>query len=395
MLMTNMSCINISDCVGCKACANSCPKDAIVFQEDECGFSYPFINAEICIQCGKCEQTCNAVKAINVRLPLKTFAAVNKDDDVLKASSSGGVFSVLAEYYLDKGMYLCGCVYDENLRPIHICTNKHEDYLRMRKSKYVQSDIGDVYRTIKNLLNNDKEVLFVGTPCQVAGLKGFLHKDYEKLLTVDLVCHGTPSYKMFLAFLDYLENKYSTKIVDFNFRSKKHGWLRISTEFTDEKGRTRNIGKNQEFYMFSFSNGDIMRSSCYSCRYAIPERVGDITIGDFWGYNKQTLGMSSVKGISLFTINTDSAMKILEPLSEKLVLKEVDYSEAINGNTCLRHPTKKGRNREKYMKALSENRIQEVAENYVKHNRKRIVIEKIKYMIPIRLYKVLMRRTNK
>ena len=392
--MPSINCINTDECTGCKACANICPKDAIVFQEDEYGFSYPFINAEKCIQCKKCEQVCNSIKSFNTGLPLKTYAAANKDNNILRASSSGGVFSVLAEYYLANGGYVCGCVYDENLRPIHICTNRYEDYLQMRKSKYVQSDVGDVYRTVKKLLQNDKDVLFVGTPCQIAGLKGFLQKNHERLLTVDLVCHGTPSYKMFRAFLDYLENKYDTKITDFNFRSKKHGWLRISTEFTDKTGRTRNIGKNQEFYMFSFSNGDIMRPSCYSCKYASPERVGDITIGDFWGYNKKTSGLSPVNGISLFTLNTDASLKILESLSEKLFLEEVDYSAAINGNTCLRHPTRKGRNREKCMKSLSENRIHEIAENYVKNNKKRIIIEKIKYTIPIRLYEALRRRKS-
>lgn len=387
--------LDTDNCTGCKACLNTCFKDAIIFTEDEYGFTYPSIKQELCVDCGKCVQVCKRISEVEKRVPKKAFAATNKDAKTLMNSSSGGVFSVLAEYILNSGGLVCGCVYDGELKPIHICTEKHSDFIRMRRSKYVQSDVGTVYREVKKGLEQKRQVLFSGTPCQVAGLNAYLNKKYDNLITIDLVCHGVPPYRIFKEFLNYLENKYKVKIVDFNFRSKKYGWQRFSLEFTDDKGKVKNIGKQQEFYYPAFSHGFIFRNSCFNCSFACPERVGDFTIADFWGHEQVELACDKKYGVSICFLNTDLAVEWLPVLSEQLTLDEIDYKTAVAGNTCLRHPTPMGAKREKYLTALKENNIPKIAEAYNRSNRKKIMLERIKLLIPVGLFVSLKKRQKK
>lgn len=373
-------------CYGCRACSNVCPVNAITFKNDDYGFSYPSVSEDICINCGKCSSTCKKINEIIPSLPRKAFAATNRDEKILKKSASGGVFSALADFVLKEGGAVCGCIYDKDLYPIHICTENFDDAVLMRKSKYAQSNIGLVYREINRKLKNGQTVLFTGTPCQVAALYSTLDKNYSNLITMDLVCHGVPSEMMFQGFIKYLEKKYKTKIKSFDFRSKKYGWQRYTMEFTSENGRKKNIGKFNEFYHKAFISGNIMRPNCFSCKFADKNRISDITVGDFWGHEKLTLECDIKNGVSLCTLNSEKALSLLSILENKLFLEEIDYQIAVDGNTCLRNPTVKGNQWNRYMEALKNDDIETIAKNYIHKNRKFILKEKIKLLIPLGLF---------
>lgn len=378
-------CINDdkSNCSGCGACFNVCNHDAISMREDEYGFFYPYIDQAKCVNCNRCVNVCNRTKECELQTPIEAYAATHKDKNVLLNSSSGGVFSALAEYVLSQSGAVCGCIYDDGLMPMHICTESSKGVLLMRKSKYTQSDIGLVYREISNRLKNGQLVLFTGTPCQVAGLYSLVGSKYTNLITVDLICHGVPSRSIYKQFLEYLENKYKTKITAFDFRSKKYKWQRFTAEFKTSNGKTVNIGKVNEFYFPAFTGGNILRESCFNCRFACAERVGDITMGDFWGHAALKLKCDKINGVSVFTINTSKALPFLDILSEKLILDKIDYQVAIQGNTCLRHPTAKGEKWEKYMQAAKNHEISKLAHSYRAKSKKKILRGKIKLLLPI------------
>lgn len=384
-----------ANCCGCGACVNICPRDAISMEKDEYGFQYPHINPTLCIECHLCTKACEKVNTNDSGLPLKAFAASHQNKQILYKSSSGGVFSALAQHFLDKGGAVCGCVFDDKLNAIHICTDKEEDVLRIRKSKYLQSDVGLVYRDIKTRLKQGQPVLFTGTPCQVAALYAVVGKEQENLTTMDLICHGVPSQLVFNQFIKYLEKRYKTKIVNFDFRSKKYGWPRFTMAFTDSQHRTVNIGKAQEFYIPSFTGGNIMRESCFSCPYACANRIGDITIGDLWGYEKIKLKMDLYEGASVFTINNTKAEKWLQVLAEKLNFEEIDYILAVEGNHCLRQPTLKGKKRMLYMESIKNDTIEKVALKYRKSHKKQIIIDKLKLLLPTPIFAFMRKIKNK
>ena len=212
---------------------------------------------------------------------------------------------------------------------------------------------------------------------------------------MDLICHGVPSQLVFDQFIKYLEKRYKTKIIDFDFRSKKYGWPRFTMSFTNSKHRVINIGKRQEFYIPAFTGGNIIRESCLKCPFASANRVSDITIGDMWGYEKIEFSKNLSKGMSVFTINNAEAEKWLPILAKNMSFEEIDYNIAINGNHCLRHPTFSGEKRELYMDAIKNDKIDELALKYRKKNKKSIFVEKLKLMIPTCLFGYLKRKKNK
>lgn len=372
-------------CAGCQMCANICPRDAIVMQEDACGFVYPEIITDRCVQCGLCVETCDYTKEAGVekRMPLKTYAVASTDKKILETSSSGGVFSALVKYTKDRNGAVCGCILDEGLYPRHVCTEDEKVMERMRGSKYVQSDMGQVYRQVRERVREGKFTLFTGTPCQVAALYAFLGKrEIPELLTVDLICHGVPSARMFHKFIAYLEKKHQTNIVDFKFRSKRYGWQRFTSEFIDDKGKVKNIGKVNEFYHTAFSTGNIMRPNCFSCQYAQQARVGDITLGDLWGREKMQVSFNTSRGVSFCALNTKKAQQVFAEIAGDVLADEVPYALVVKANHCLRAPTPKGTKWEAYMQAIKDDRIEKMALAYIKSHKKTIIRNKLKLRVP-------------
>ena len=274
---------NRNGCCACGACAAICPKGAITLQPDEDGVNYPRVNEEKCIHCDLCEKACayqNQMPPLSLK---EVYAAVSRDTNVEK-SASGGLFASFAQAVLAQNGAVYGCALEyENgqLWPRHICVTDPKERYRLQGSKYVQSDLGNCYRDAEQRLKQGQVVLFSGTPCQVAGLKGFLRQEYSNLYTIDIVCHGVPSTKLFHEYISFEEKKLGAAVVDFHFRDKSQGW-KLYGSMTLDNGRTVYFETEESSYYQMFLNSYTYRENCYTCPYASDRRPGDITIGDYW-----------------------------------------------------------------------------------------------------------------
>lgn len=371
------------------ACLNICPHGAISRVVDEYGFAYPEIDSRWCIACGLCKKVCDFQNSlVGKRNPLACYAVRSRDDESVRRSSSGGVFMELAACILERGGLVCGCVFSDGLQVTHVLSGDRSVLEKMRGSKYVQSDVGTVYKEIAAELRKGREVLFTGTPCQVAALLAVLGNkaDMDKLIAVDLACHGVASQKLFRQFLDYVGKKFGSPVASFSFRSKKYGWLRFSYSYTLDNGKTVYPGRFGEFIQPAFSAGNTLRPSCFSCKYACPERVGDFTIADCWGAEKMKFPFPHRDGLSTVLINTPKAKQFFDCISRKLLVAEYDYQISVKRNVGFHRPPSKGKSWELYMEATKNNSINEVAEAYRNHNRKRIVLGKLRNLVPYALY---------
>lgn len=331
------------DCCACGACANICPKNAITMVENEQGFVYPKINTDYCIECGACMRTCGFKTKISpVEFQQKIFAFASKNKDILTKSASGGAFAEIAKYVLsNKAGVVYGAVEEsreQNWKIHHKRIESIEDLEMLQGSKYVQSEIGTAYREIKKDLLDGRNVLFSGTPCQVDGLNNFLGREYDNLLTVDIICHGVPSQKMFTDFLKYQEGKLNKKIERFIFRDKSKGQGMISR--IDICGSNKSIVKKGELYsyFYFFLKQHIYRDNCYICPYARRERVSDLTIGDFWGFAKiypevDKKILSDERGVSCIIANTEKGLSfILNNLTDCTIMdSDFEKASAYNG----------------------------------------------------------------
>lgn len=354
--MRNTVLKEMDKCSGCGLCETVCPAQAIKMEYDKSGFIYPVIQKEKCIDCGLCERKC-VVKTVSVEYPRTCYAGVHLDEKIRAKSSSGGMFAALAEYTLEQGGVVFGAAVVPKGKIVtvkHIMIKNKEELKKLQGSKYVQSDIRECYTNVKQQLAEGKKVLFSGTPCQVAAMKNYLGKEYDDLLLVDLVCHGTPSI---LHWEKSIEEKLQKdeKVSAVSFRGKE-GYMQGEIEFKTEADRIRkeNYSFRNDSYYSMFLNADSYREGCYQCQYARPERVGDITIGDFWGFEKvydraqieKDAKISLEEGNSLIAVNTEKGLSICNKLNgEKMWLYAADYEEAVKYNPQLSQPSKKGKNR--------------------------------------------------
>jgi len=324
-------------CSGCAACKSICPKNAIRMEADEKGFLYPVIDGALCVDCGRCVSVCPLHKE---EMEFKQeeqciFAVQHPDKAVVKQSSSGGAFTLLSDPILQQGGVVFGCVIDDGFNVIHTMAVDTAGRDRMRGSKYAQSDMRDVYRQVKQACR-ERPVLFVGTPCQVAGLNAYLGQLPENLLTVDFICHGTPSAKFFGDHIHFLEKKYGKKAVSYKFRDKKYGWRHVETVFFADGSQKTSYWT---FRLKKFFSSNInLRPACYECRFTHPQRVADITIGDFWQAEK-ILNIYDNVGISLIIANTSKAKTLLQKLEGRCFLREVSM-EDIQQRALIRPATK-------------------------------------------------------
>ena len=310
-------------CTGCMACYNICPVGAIEMMEDKEGFVYPYINEKICTNCGLCRKKCPTLnkkqtKEFTERLETPIiYGGYIKDEEIREQSSSGGVFSALSKYILDKGGYVCAAKLKKGGICEHVIVDNWEDIAFLRSAKYIQSNVNNCYSNIKNLLENDKYVLFCGTPCQVAGLYSVLGKDYEKLLTIDLLCHGVPSQKLFSQYLNEITNGHSDEITSINFKSKKSGWRTPTLIFGGTNYyKEINNAYEKDTYMLGFLKNLTIRKSCTDCRFNRLPRKGDITIGDFWGVEHYDNTLDDNKGCSIILCNSNKANIIINKIED-------------------------------------------------------------------------------
>ena len=330
--------ITLSDkkeCCGCSACAAICPKKCIILQRDDEGFLYANADADLCIDCHLCEQVCPVINRGEPHQPQHTFAAKHLDERVRLKSSSGGVFSLLAQRTLQNGGVVYGASYDNDWQLRHIAITSPDELPQLRGSKYMQSDMGDCYQRVKNDLQADREVLFSGTPCQVAGLKNFLRKEYEKLFTVDIACHGVPSPKVWGEYLRSI-NPQQKEITDVNMRDKSTGWQRYSITVKCKDGSTLLKERaSRNAYMRGFLYGLYTRPSCYDCPAKAGRSGSDVTLCDFWGVRHVTPAIFDKKGVSLLLVNSQRGMNAIDAIQMERVV--TSYAKALKYNHCIEY----------------------------------------------------------
>lgn len=352
-----------ADCCGCSACADICPVGCIKMVPDDEHFLYPQVDEKCCINCGKCQNVCPVINSDKLKLSVsddKAYAFVSGDVELIKGSSSGGAFSVIMDSFSDteEEYAMFGSAFD-GTEVVHKSVNSREKADIFRKSKYVQSDARGTYKKVKADLEEGKKVLFSGTPCMVAALKGFLGKEYDKLLTVDIVCHGVPCQYVFSKYLDELSEKYNNGVDSVTFKIKTGFEADTpnprTADFCFENGQKINLDISQSEYLYGFYHSMFLRPSCYKCKFATPERPGDITLGDYWGIEKIKDNLNSKKGVSLVRFNTDKGKLYSESLNEAGEVYETSYAFACDENYQLRKPAKPHRNRDRFFALLNKN----------------------------------------
>lgn len=384
------------DCCGCGACANICPKGAIGLVPDDDGFLYPVIDHTRCVGCGLCQSVCGFQKMPPDRVPEKAYAAANQERETLLKSASGGVAAVLAQTVLQRGGVVVGCAMkrcEDVLQPMHIAVEKPEELVALQGSKYVQSYIGNTYTQVRDYLKQGREVFFVGTPCQVAGLRGFLGKqDHPGLLTADIICHGVPSAGFFQSYIAELERELKGTVQDYRFRDKSTGWgLRAGVYYRDSWGKSRHrlLPVKAASYYALFLQGQTYRESCYSCPFATGARSGDITLGDYWGigqvhpsYLRENGGeLYEGEGISCVLVNTPRGEAALKQAEEHLTLLQSDVPKVQQGNDQLNHPSPRGEDRQTLLQLYREHGYRAVECWY----RKRLGIKWYRYALQSRI----------
>ena len=334
--------VSVSECCICGACSNICPKQAISFSKITNGFQYPSIDADICINCNLCERVCpilNPRKYTVAEEYPKAFAARSEDIDTRLSSTSGAVFFEAGKYILSHGGYVCGTVFDRNFQVKHIMTNSMDELCQMRGSKYAQSDVGNIYTQIKRVLEDGKDVLFCGCPCQISALIRVLGKQYETLYLLDFVCHGIPSQSMLDAYLAELENQKKSQIVDFKFRDKARGWHNSCVVAEFKSGKRYSNPITIDPFMRGFHSGTTMKESCYHCRFKGFSSGSDLTLGDFWGAEVELKDWDDNTGISAVVVNTVTGRQLLEKIHVQK--QEVDLNTIVKYNKNLIQSTKK------------------------------------------------------
>lgn len=323
-----------ANCCGCAACAQACPKRCVRLVADEEGFLYPSVDEALCVQCGKCLKVCPMRRFSESKVPAGVYAAANLDEETRLRSSSGGIFSLFAEYVIGQGGVVFGAAFNKRMEVVHCHAETMNGVAAFRGSKYVQSRIGTSFQDAETFLKSGRKVLFSGTPCQIAGLKSYLGKEYPDLLTVDFVCHGVPSPEI---FKEYVEAQ-PAPVFAVNFRDKRSGWKNYSVTMKTSVGEKSEVLNNDE-YMQGFLSNVFLRPSCYRCRFRTGRSGSDFTLGDFWGIGKLRPELDDDKGLSLVMANNNDADSLLESLGCSLTEMPLDdaikYNPSINSSAAI------------------------------------------------------------
>ncbi|WP_408071402.1 Coenzyme F420 hydrogenase/dehydrogenase, beta subunit C-terminal domain [Butyrivibrio sp. JL13D10] len=319
---------NKADCTGCHSCMTVCPRRCITMASDKQGFKYPIVNADDCINCKLCDKVCHMKRDDLRSKPYKAYAAKNNNENERMSSSSGGIFVAVAKWVIGKGGSVYGAAFDEKFRVHHVRVTKEEDLEQLQTSKYVQSDIENTYIQAIADLEDDKYVLFTGTPCQIGGLKSFLNKEYDKLILQDIMCHGVPSPKLWSKYIKELGIGEIKKIC---FRDKSDGWSEYHVKIEGTKKNIYDVF-NKNTYMRAFIADASLRPSCYNCRYKHLDYAGDYILADFWGVSSICPEMNDNKGVSLFLVNSTKGERLFDVIKGQVEFKEVDLNSALSKN---------------------------------------------------------------
>lgn len=331
-----------SSCVGCWACENICPTNSISMQGNNEGFLFPVINTSTCIKCKKCEQTCPVVNCHNIKLEYKhptVLSAQCNDGDIRLNSSSGGLFFVLAKYVIEHGGVVFGARFDDYFGVMHDCAKSLYELDAFMRSKYVQSKTENTYKIAEDFLRQGKFVLYSGTPCQLAGLRSFLKKEYSNLIQVDIVCHGVPSPGVWMDYLKLIcHNHYLTSV---NFRDKSDGWTQNQKIVLKTADYTITHLQKEDAFFNGFVRNIFLRKSCYNCLYKGIHRKTDITLGDFWGIQNLRPEMNDEKGTSLVLLHSEKAKQLFDEIKSYCTITRHSIDDAIKyNNSLIDSPTK-------------------------------------------------------
>jgi len=401
---------NKKDCSGCHACMSICPKDCITMTQDYEGFLYPKVNYNLCIKCKKCIDVCPVINKPKTNETPKAYACINKDEEIRLKSSSGGIFTLLADLVLQEEGAVFGAAFNNLFELEHICIDNSniDDLCKLRGAKYLQSRIGNAYIEAERKLKTGKPVLFTGTPCQIAGLRSYLNKqnrvdiEYKEnkekneskekegnkgnsnLITMDFVCHGVPSPKVWDIYMKFREDKEKnavevksevntevktqyinqTKTQTVNFRYKTEGWKKFSMffRFDNDNEYTKNLEK--DIYLKAFLKDLCLRPSCYDCKFKGLNRYSDITLADFWGVAKELPDMDDDSGTSLVFVNSVNGQEIFDKIKDDMIFKEANIQSAIKYNPAAIRSAKYNKDRDVFMKEIDNVSFDELTDKY-------------------------------
>lgn len=371
---------NKQDCCGCNACGDVCAKKAITFSTDEEGFWYPEVNKDLCTDCGLCERVCpmlnlDKAKSHGQREP-RIYGGYHKNIAIRFDSTSGGVFSALANAMYKSGGYVSGAVFNEDWTVSNYISNNKKDLSRLRSSKYVQSNAEGLYKEIKRLLIAGEKVLACGSPCQMAALRTYLGKDYDNLIIVDFLCRATNSPKVYRKYLDYLEDIHGGKITYIKAKNKDHGWRSLARKVVFDNGKVYYGEGHDDHYRRGYHWNYFERPSCYDCKFKGLARIADITMGDFWGIQNIDPSIDGNLGTSMVMVNTDKGQQFFEKIMSKMEVKEFQLKDVmpgngpvITGNRCCFEP--KNYDRKQMFLDMDTMRFDEVANKYWPESNKR------------------------
>lgn len=374
--------IKKEDCTGCHACYNVCLKECITMEHDVEGFLYPNINTEKCIKCNLCEKVCPIIHQEKIENNPIAYGCYNKNEDIRNQSTSGGIFTLIAENVINSEGVVFGAEFDENYNVIHSSTDNISGLEKFRGSKYVQSKIGDTYKQIKQLLKEDKTVLFTGTPCQIGGLKSYLRKDYSNLICQDIVCHGVPSPYVWQHYKNLISKDRNIK--NINFRDKSTGWKRYSLKFDFTDGKSYEEVGNENAYIKGFIKNLYLRPSCYNCAYKTLNRQSDITLADFWGVEDILPSLDDNKGTSLIFVNSDKGKYLFDKIKNNIIYEGVDIEKSIEFNPCAIKSCSYNKKRNLFMDKYNENNFVNFISELTKEKQKNkllIFIQKLMFKI--------------
>lgn len=384
---------NKQDCCGCTACANICPRNAIEMITDCEGFKYPQINNERCILCGLCQKVCafqNGYDRSNVYEEPLVYAAKHKDENVRMSSTSGGAFTAISDHILNKNGVIYGVMFDKDMNVIHSKAVTQQERDNFKGSKYVQSDLSDIFAQVANDLVKQQDVLFTGTPCQCAGLLSFLklHKiNIEKLVLCDIVCHGTPSPLLWKNHIEILERKNRSKVRNYYCRSKVKGWHSHTEMVVFENNKMDCKSEISQAYKTIFYSHNALRLSCHNCKYTNTQRCSDITIADYWGIEKTMPDFDDNKGVSLVLINNSRGEKIFNNIKLEFEYRQSNISSCLQPQ--LQYPTSPSPKRNKFWNDYYKKGYLYVVKKYTNYGLKfRAKVKLVKTLKKSGLYKV-------
>jgi len=373
----DISIVNREQCTGCGACKAVCPKQAIVLEPDIEGFPTPQINDECCIHCGLCEKTCPALHP-PVRKPIMAaYAAQLKDKEALKDSTSGGLFTAFSREIFHRGGAVFGCVWDADYNAVIVQADNEDEIVPMRGSKYVWSDASDAYPLVKAVLEAGRPVLFTGLPCQAAGLRNYLKKDYNDLYILDFFCGGCPSPMALKAYIHTITKDYPISRIDLKFRDKERDGVGVHISYYQKTGKVYE-GYLQNPYFYSYHSKVFHRLPCYHCEYRTGERFEDLTMGDYWGVGNYHEEFDIRAGVSALLVSSEKGRELLDSVRDQLQLSGTrTYNIAAGNNLDIEGLNRKYHTlpfRDDFLRLCSEDRWDEAERKYLVHNKERMML---------------------